>query len=228
MPVTLSPLKVATNRYPPRSIGQNLYSDGQRFNLAQALGQLLLKWHDVSWVHESISSLNIIFFRKCDDNTIDYSEFYLCGFSFSRLTSHHSTPRQCEDDLLRDVYQHPTRQGNNPLERHTKEHDIYSFGVLLFEIGFWDRAPDLFSKLMRKKRVGLAKEKMLEHIQNLGRDMGMAYSSASRLCLNNDFGIHMDDKVQSRLARKFEHQVLRRLDAGTKLDDRPKLVESSL
>lgn len=193
---------------------------GQRFELALALGQMLLKWHDVGWVHESISSLNVIFFRKCVDNTIDYSNFYLCGFSFSRVTSHHSTPRQREDDVLRDLYQHPTRQGNNPLERHTKEHDIYSFGVLLSEIGFWDRASVMCSKLMRNKRIDLVKDKMLERMNYLGHCMGTAYSSATRLCLSNDFDIQMDDKVQSRLARMFEHQVLRKLKAGTKIDDR--------
>lgn len=191
---------------------------GQRFEIAQTIGQTLLKWHDVGWVHESISSLNVIFSLDRTTLTVDYSKLYLCGFSFSRLTSRHSTPRHGEDDIVRDVYQHPERQGNSPEQRHTKEHDLYSFGVLLFEIGFWGRAPDFFSKLVQRAEIGLIRGKMLNRIEHLGREMGTAYASATQLCLSQDFGIDVDDKVQSRLARKFEHQVLRKLDAGTRLD----------
>lgn len=192
---------------------------GQRFKLVPALGQLLLKWHSVGWVHESISSLNIIFFRNRDDNTVYYSRFDLHGWSFSRFTSQHSTPRQGEDDLLRDMYQHPSRQGNTPPERHTKEHDIYSFGVLLFEIGCWDRMSGMFGELLRNRRVDLIRDEMLSRTHELAQQMGTAYSAATRFCLNNDFDIQEDDKVQSKLARMFEHRVLGRLERGTQLDD---------
>lgn len=43
--------------------------------------------------------------------------------------------------------------------------------------------------------------------------------SATKLCLGQEFGIREDDKVQSRLARMFEHKVLRKLGLGTKVDD---------
>jgi hypothetical protein len=192
---------------------------GQRYQIAQIIGQTMLKWHNVGWVHQSISSMNIIFSMNNITHAIDYSMPYLCGFSFSRITSHHSTHRQGMNDILRDVYQHPERQGGTPIERHAKEHDIYSFGVLLFEIGFWARATDLFSKLVQRGRVSDIRGKMLSRVGYLGPEMGTTFASATRLSLGQDFGIQEDDKVQSRLARMFEHKVLRKLDVGTRLDD---------
>jgi hypothetical protein len=40
------------------------------------------------------------------------------------------------------------------------------------------------------------------------------FVSATKLCIEHDFGIHEDDKAQSRLSRKFEHEVLGKLDAA--------------
>ena len=45
----------------------------------------------------------------------------------------------------------------SPLRRRHKEHDIYSFGVLLFEIGLWDIVDPYFKSL--DERVILARSK---------------------------------------------------------------------
>jgi hypothetical protein len=36
-----------------------------------------------------------------------------------------------------DLYRHPTRQGLWPEQEYSMQHDIYSLGVLLLEIGLW-------------------------------------------------------------------------------------------
>jgi hypothetical protein len=37
----------------------------------------------------------------------------------------------------KDVYRHPSRQGEHPEEEYVMKHDIYSLGVCLLEIGIW-------------------------------------------------------------------------------------------
>ncbi|KAF2662016.1 hypothetical protein K491DRAFT_673538 [Lophiostoma macrostomum CBS 122681] len=192
---------------------------GQRFLIAQKIGQALLKWHSVGWLHESISSLNVLFFQNQTSNTIDYSEPLLYGFSFSRYTGHYSTPCQGKDDIIRNVYQHPERQGLFPEFTHRKEHDLYSFGVLLFELGFWSRAPELFSKYLALERIKAIKSGMLRRVQHLEPEMGTAFAGATKACLEMDLGVREDDEAKSKLARAFESRVLRKLDPGTRLDD---------
>ncbi|KAK3494387.1 uncharacterized protein B0T23DRAFT_427405 [Neurospora hispaniola] len=38
----------------------------------------------------------------------------------------------------RNVYRHPSRQGFDPAEKYRMQHDIYSLGVCLLEIGLWE------------------------------------------------------------------------------------------
>jgi hypothetical protein len=38
----------------------------------------------------------------------------------------------------RNVYRHPLRQGDRPAEAYRMQHDIYSLGVCLLEIGLWE------------------------------------------------------------------------------------------
>lgn len=201
---------------------------GQRFLILQKIGETLLNWHNVSWLHESISSQNIVFFYKKEANKkeankkeaikIEYAEPFLCGFSFSRYTSQHSVARQSDNDRIRDLYQHPDRQGTEPLERHSKEYDLYSFGVLMFELGFWTPMPTLYDDLVKRDLVGNAQDKMLGKIRNLEPEMGTGYAAATRLCLSKEWGIKEDDAPQSRLARAFDQRVLRKLAVGAMLD----------
>jgi len=51
--------------------------------------------------------------------------------------------REAKDDTFytgdslpeREMYRHPSRQGNNPERKYVMQHDIYSLGVRLLEIG---------------------------------------------------------------------------------------------
>jgi hypothetical protein len=47
------------------------------------------------------------------------------------------TRRRGDDTLERSVYRHPSRQGSSPREDYVMQHDIYSLGVCLLEVGLW-------------------------------------------------------------------------------------------
>lgn len=192
---------------------------GQRFLMVRSIGEAILNWHtSANWVHQGIASHNIIFFKPVGSPNIDYSKPYLCGFEFSRPSTGISDNAVVENFEM-NVYRHPSRQGA-PSEFHTKKHDLYSFGILMLEVGIWDLVSKCFNAKLRKD---LVPEKMHDHIKlharkRLGHHMGAAYERASSRCLNIDFGVELDDHVGTQLARMFEKLVLKELHSGMRLD----------
>lgn len=191
---------------------------GQRFIIARKIGQALLKWHSVGWVHQGIASYNIVFFKHTSSDHIDYSEPYLCGFDYTR-ESNDSSAKKHEKDTVNDIYRHPDRQGCHPPKRHTKVHDIYSFGLLLLEIGLWDLLPSMFGGVAKRKGLAALRHEIVSKSRGLlSHEMGLAYEDATIACLVGDFGVTRDDRIESELARAFDHRVLRKLDAGLGVD----------
>jgi hypothetical protein len=184
----------------------------QRFDMAWKIGQAVQKWHLAGWVHQGISSRNIFF--SSDSEIIDYSRPYLCGFEYSRPSAEKSYPRS--EDIERDVYQHPDRQGTLNIQ-FQRVHDLYAFGVLLMEIGLWQPALRLF-----EKKTGITAEKMKRELvghceTRLAYFMGTNYQSAALTCLYGGFGIDVDDSAHSRLSKAFDTLVLQNINCGKHL-----------
>ncbi|KAE9378751.1 hypothetical protein N431DRAFT_477922 [Stipitochalara longipes BDJ] len=191
---------------------------GQRFQIAHKIGTAILKWHLVNWVHQGIASYNIVFFYN-EVEGVDYSNPYLCGFEYSRKNSAPSTSRIVEQFEL-NVYRHPDRQGV-PSASHQKEHDIYSYGILLLELGLWDLVENLFNS--KEKKGGISPSDMGKRIRDaarreLGHYAGAAYQRAASTCLSGSFGVEEDDRVNSRMAKAFETQVLTEIKRGIVVD----------
>ena len=191
---------------------------GQRFRIARYIGEALLKWHiSANWVHQGIASHNIFFFKTIGSSYFDYSNPYLCGFDCAR-SNRASSDSIFVEEFEFNVYRHPSRQGA-PSEHHTKYHDLYSYGILLLEIGIWDLIGNCFDSKLRKN---LPPPKMLEHIKRhtrrLGHYMGTAYERAVMRCLDADFEVELDDPVGSRLAKAFENLVIKELDLGVRVE----------
>ncbi len=191
----------------------------QRFLIVKNVGEALLKWHiSANWVHQGIASHNIYFFKPKNSASFDYSNPYLCGFEFSRPSDGISLS-VCVEDFEQNVYRHPTRQGA-PSKYHTKKHDLYSYGILLFEVGVWNLVSSCFDA---KSRMNLAPRKMQDHIKlnarkRLGHYMGAAYERAASRCLSMEFGVELDDPVGTKLAKAFEDLILKEIEPGTRLD----------
>lgn len=181
----------------------------KRFLMAETLGRAVQTWHSVGWLHQNIGSGHIILFRRRDTSDIDYDKPYLGGFEFARPNAAYSIPRG-HDTLELDIYRHPDRQGN-PQRPHRKEDDLYSFGVLLLEIGLWQLASDMLGSGKSDTRPSAVaiRDKLLDNSrQRLSHYMGTSYAHAVDTCLSGDLDFDLDDRTQSRLARTFEEQVL--------------------
>ena len=191
----------------------------QRFMIVKKIGEALLKWHmSANWVHQGVASHNIYFFKPKNSTSYDFSYPYLFGFEFARPSDGPSLNAVVEN-FEQNVYRHPSRQGA-PSRYHKKTHDLYSYGILLFEVGVWNLVSNCFNPNLKEN---LNPRKMLDQIKynahkRLGHYMGDAYMRAASRCLNMEFGVELDDPVGSKLAKAFQDLVLEELEPGTRLD----------
>ncbi|KAH8892124.1 hypothetical protein GQ53DRAFT_764496 [Thozetella sp. PMI_491] len=189
---------------------------GERYLLALTIGRALLQWHLVGWVHQGIASYNVIFF-EAEPGVPEYARPCLLGFEYSREYDATSLQRQAHMGTMADQYRHPDRQGERPPRSQTKLHDIYSFGLLLVEIGLWRPLDQTFKELLELRGTKELRAAILKKGQGLlSHSMGLAYETIALLCLSGNFGITLDDKQETVLARMFETQVLATLEVATK------------
>jgi hypothetical protein len=168
----------------------------QRFKIAFLLAKAVQKWHDVGWVHQGISSPHILFFKFQETKEIDYNSPFLGGFDLARPNTSASLGRYVEDVAF-NVYRHPARQGPSR-EGHRKIHDYYSLGVILLELGLWQSAYDIVAS---KRETRLEVDSMHRALQRASNERlphyaGEGFMRAVTTCINNQFGVTLDDRVR--------------------------------
>ncbi len=85
------------------------------------------------FVHKNIRPENVVLFPSAN---CPIGSAYLLGLTqFRSLT--HQTNLLGDAAWHRNLYRHPTRQGLRLLNEYVMQHDIYSLGVCLLEIGLW-------------------------------------------------------------------------------------------
>ena len=182
---------------------------GERFELAKALVSTLFEIHNMGWLHKNIQPKNILFWpRKGTNDQFDISKPYLMGFDIARpnLPGEFSEkpPFRPEDDL----YRHPNYKGPKP-HSFQPSFDMYSLGVVLYEIGVWRRVtvasqtasresgrppiptynsdPQYIDTLVRSGSVSEIK-----------RFTGARYRDAVMACLKRDFDVIWEEQAGDR------------------------------
>ncbi|EXF73891.1 hypothetical protein CFIO01_07356 [Colletotrichum fioriniae PJ7] len=184
----------------------------QRFHIALTITRAIAAFHANGWLHKEISSRSILFFFDENDRCM-YLRPYLVNFEYSRPDTA-ETNMTADDDLARNVYRHPDRQGSRPNVRFNKTHDLYSLGVVLLEIGVWQTA--LSMRNARLKQEGMLSSRNVGPMQDifktktkerLGHTMGPAYQKAVESCLDGAFEafLHRD----SIFALQFQSKVIK-------------------
>ena len=101
-----------------------------------------------------------------------------------------------------------TSEAAKPVTRYQKIHDIYSLGVILYEIGIWRRAME---KYISHRDPGNFKDNLIESCSDLGPLMGTRYERVVRRCLNGDFGVPYikdETKDDGKLQKSFWSKVI--------------------
>lgn len=180
-----------------------------RFDIARGLAKSVGYVHTFGFVHKNVRPESILSFAGTNTTA---SSTFLVGFENFRRDEGW-TQKQGDDSLDRNLYRHASRQGTNPSEDYVMQHDIYSLGVCMLEVGFWKsfieytpegkpRASPIlgfptctndFEALRYLQTEG--KERLLSLARNeLPQYMGSKYAEVVETCLtcldpgNEDFG----------------------------------------
>jgi hypothetical protein len=106
----------------------------ERVKIANQLAKSISYIHMLGFVHKTIRPETILVFQ---DNKSVLGSTFLVGFE--RFRSADGRTRRAGNSAWEvNLYHHPQRQGAIPEENYLMQHDIYSLGVVLLEIGLWE------------------------------------------------------------------------------------------
>jgi hypothetical protein len=190
----------------------------QRFELARKITSAIMFVHVMKYVHKSIRTSNIVIFPKKVDSSADTDGFpktigepFLCGFETAR---HDKATSDQEGDVhwFYNIYRHPKRQGLHPQERYTMNHDLYSLGVVLLELGLW--RPLTTMGLERFKNPSTTCEDARDDLRKLALSglpiaMGTKYRDVVLFCLDIDGdGQISNSTAVEEVLKKIEELVI--------------------
>lgn len=177
----------------------------QRYALAKRLAGTFAKLYGSDWMHKSISSNNIIFPQLASEECIKtyraITSALVQGFGYSRQHTEAQTIDRGRvlGDLESAIYRHPNYQGE-AASGYKIHYDIYSLGLILFEIAIWDplltllaakskvKPPvDLSPNMVRFHQVEameLKRRAMIRVEYDLPYRMGSKYAEVVKWCLN--------------------------------------------
>ncbi|KAL8670833.1 MAG: hypothetical protein Q9168_004652 [Polycauliona sp. 1 TL-2023] len=203
-----------------------------RMRLARSLCDTLLLLHSVNWLHKNIRSETVLLLSDASNTTFSTARGppslehpRLSGFEYSRLDNDF-TAGNADYEKQRNIYRHPQRW-DQPNKSFSKIHDIYSFGVVLLEIGLWEPIKNFDAKKgedslnERFKDAATTANRLLRHTtKRLGFYAGEKYQALVLKCLKGDFGnLNGDDKIGTQLQRELGKAVDLALKHEEKSDD---------
>ncbi|KAK0701423.1 prion-inhibition and propagation-domain-containing protein [Apiosordaria backusii] len=181
LPLTLSQVIKESTRTAPL---------GDRFALARALASAVLLIHSARWLHKSLRSDNILFFPELVSGQTPLNSPFVGGFDYARPLQAESIDKPKQAVGYIDMYRHPEWTAG-----FSRLCDIYSLGVLLFEIALWKPIQKYREDTEEKVR-----DKLLHNAPLLLPGiMGERYSEVVRLCLAGDFGVSPNSENLDRL-----------------------------
>ena len=124
----------------PRSLrswlleGDAAHTLSDRFRMATQLAKSVGYVHNFGFIHKNVHPETVLIFEG-PGSTIGFIS--LVGFGNFR-DAEGGTLRSGDSLWEKNIYRHPRRQGQKPKDDYIMQHDIYSLGVCLLELGLWE------------------------------------------------------------------------------------------
>ncbi|KAH8692515.1 hypothetical protein GQ44DRAFT_719799 [Phaeosphaeriaceae sp. PMI808] len=158
----------------------------QRVRVAQKIAITLLELHNAEWLHKDLNSRNVLFFYS-NPTALDLNTPWVSGFEYARPDDISAISFSVRASSM-NMYRHPSLLGpftpGQKRPRFQRIHDIYSFGVLLLEIGLWRQVGD-FRKANVKPADFTGALKQLAN-RELSHRMGDIYRDVVLRCMDGE------------------------------------------
>ena len=185
--------------------GEANHSLSDRLDIAKSLAKSISFVHTFGFVHKNVRPENILL---ATDQPTSLGHSFLVGFNEFRNAEGH-TLRIGDSAWEKNLYRHSRRQGPRPDDYYIMQHDIYSLGVCLLEVGLWEsfiyfhqdgkcvpsRILGAYSEGLSTWEPVLAKNFLVSLARDvLPKRMGTKYATVVETCLtcldddNTDFG----------------------------------------
>ncbi|KAI0859079.1 prion-inhibition and propagation-domain-containing protein [Xylaria cubensis] len=158
-----------------------------RFQLARQLATALYQLQCSQWLHRNLSSHHVVFFYDKTTGTLRFEEPFLIGLQYSRpddqwymdleapgIRGGESEGMPLVNELYKgSLYVHPDFSVKP--RRYRRSDDIYSIGIILSEIAFWEPV-DVFHKdyegiySIARRVVEAARTVLSGHVGDIYRD----------------------------------------------------------
>ena len=199
----------------PRALSDMIASDtmempllDERFALAYSLASAISMFHATGWLHKAFRSDNILFF--CENGMPCLKSPYITGFEYARPEKQTSLEVRPTGQPELDLYYHP----DVSLRGFNRVRDIYSLGIVLFEIARWAplsrEIPETTGRSLEEMTLVEVRQWIQDSIPALGAQMGSSYRDAVETCIKGTFGSVKEEDGEA-LARSFLARVLKRL-----------------
>jgi hypothetical protein len=167
----------------------SLWPLATRFKIAQSIARSIGAFHADGWVHKSVRSQSVVFFKDRSDKHLLLTSPYLVDFEYSRPESG-STLLLRDNNNEKNLYRHPEIQ-DVARSSFSKVHDLYSLGVVLLEIALWQTAHQMLKRTGLEpgaiNAMGLQKMYIDRTKKRVAHLMGSPYQSAVLACLESKY-----------------------------------------
>ncbi|KAM0462743.1 hypothetical protein ACHAPV_003567 [Trichoderma viride] len=186
----------------------------ERIHLARTLAVAVWSLHSLDWLHKSLCSSNILFFPSAFSTSAnsptasaalvpDISHPFLSGFDASRPELDTALSVAPKNPSIEDLHRHPGSLRGSP---HIKSFDIYSFGLVLLEIGLW-KVLQAYYKAHYSAERWRDKVVLAVLVPALGSKVGKIYKEVVEMCLR------VDEDMTSIEAGELMEEVVSKLES---------------
>ncbi|KAL8745340.1 MAG: hypothetical protein Q9190_002528 [Brigantiaea leucoxantha] len=202
----------------------------ERFQLATLLARSVMYVHTCNFVHKNIRPETIVCLqsRGYGEGGLLLGKPYLMGFEKFRPAAG-KTSHRSDNFWESNLYRHPQRQGKRPEEDYTMQHDIYSVGVVLLEVGLWKSfvIPPSHPQIGGKGSDNLTPREPAPHeVLGIGSLLQMSDQRKAAGFIKDRLVSLAEEKLPFRMGRRYTDIVvecLRCLDEGSGFGDKEEL-----